>query len=292
MTTVAALLSESGHADAPLLLAHVLERDRSWLIAHGDDRPRECDAQRFRSLLQRRRDGVPVAYLIGSAGFYGRDFLVNQHVLVPRPETEHLVDEALGFITGAMRVLDVGTGCGAIACTIAAVTGATVDATDVSTAALEVAQANARRLRVADRCKFYIGDLARPVAGKRYDVIIANLPYIPSADLPRPPDPASFEPRLALDGGPDGLALYRKLMRDLADLVEPGGIVLLEAAPPTIEELTALLRTALPNFAISVGSDYAGLARYVKASSKRSSGPRTRTRASEATRSHGWRERR
>ncbi|HEY1867401.1 MAG TPA: peptide chain release factor N(5)-glutamine methyltransferase [Candidatus Cybelea sp.] len=258
-------MTSLARADAALILGHVLGRDRSWLVAHPDAQLSDEEAERFESLCARRREGTPVAYLIGTAGFYGREFLVDENVLVPRPETEHLIDEALAFIRPEMRVLDVGTGSGAIACTIAAQTRAHVDAVDLLPAAVEIAVKNARRLGVAERCKFYVGDLLDSVRRNRYDVVIANLPYIPTGDLPKPPDPASFEPQPALDGGPDGLSQYRRLMPGLPELINEGGMVLLECAPPTFQPLKALVQLALPNFVIEGGKDYSGLDRYVQA---------------------------
>ncbi len=280
MKTLSALLSgatsglaessPSARADATLLLANVLGRNRAWVVAHGDAVASGEEAARFETFCAQRRRGVPVAYLLGSTGFCGRAFLVNETVLVPRPETEHLVEEALRFIRGSMRALDVGSGCGAIACTIAAETCATVDATDTSAAAIEIARKNAERLGVADRCNFYRGDLAGPVRHNHYDVVVANLPYIPTAELPKPPEPASFEPREALDGGPDGLTLYRELLPQLPPLLNENALVLLESAPPTINQLMALVRSTFPNFAVEVGNDYAGLARYIRAEGRRS----------------------
>ena len=231
--------SESPRADALLLLERVLERPRAWIVAHGQDRSAAGDAAQFFDLCERRAAGRPLAYVLGSAGFYGREFVVDESVLVPRPETEHLVDDAIAFIKALPRdrapaVLDLGTGSGAIACTIAAETPARVDAVDISGAALEVARENARRLNVADRCRFLSGDLTAPVKSERYDVVVANLPYMPSGDIPNGPDPLSFEPRLALDGGPDGLTIYRRLLPALPEILNPRALVLLEAAPPTI----------------------------------------------------------
>jgi release factor glutamine methyltransferase len=279
--------SRSGRADALLLLAHVLGQPREWLVAHGEAPVCAEDERAFQRLCQRRAAGVPVAYLIGSAWFCGREFVVNENVLVPRPETEHLVEDALRFVRRPMQVLDAGTGCGAIACTIAAETPAVVDATDASSAAIEIATQNARRLGVADRCRFYPGDLAEPVRTQRYDVVIANLPYVPTKDLPKRPDPASFEPRAALDGGLDGLALYRRLLAQLPPLLKEDALILLEAAPPTIEDLAQMLRNSLPNFVVSVHSDYANLPRYVKASSPSSEGRHAGEAASESARSQG-----
>jgi release factor glutamine methyltransferase len=258
--------SASPRADALLLLGHALNREREWIVAHGDATPSREEVQAFERLSTRRSEGVPVAYLLGSAAFYGREFLVNASVLVPRPETEHLVAEAIAFIGNrAARVLDVGTGSGIIACTIAAETQATVHATDISPAAIGVAKRNAQRLGVADRCTFLAGDLTEPVKNERYDVVVANLPYIPSAQIPTKPDPIAYEPREALDGGPDGLTLYRGLLDTLPPLVNPNAMLLLEAAPPTIPGLRDLVRHSLPHFTIAVCNDYAGLARYIKA---------------------------
>jgi release factor glutamine methyltransferase len=263
--------SESARADVLLLLAHVLERTREWIVAHDDEMLSDERLARFCDSCERRSKGAPVAYLLGAAGFYGREFFVNESVLVPRPETEHLIDEVLRFIRGrsgaALRVLDVGTGCGAIACTIAAQTQAIVDGTDVSAAAVAIANENARHLDVAERCRFYHGDLAVPVAHKRYDVVVANLPYVPTSDLPTLPNPAAYEPRAALDGGPDGLTLYRRLLAHIPLLLKPDAMLLCEAAPATIEGLTSMVQTTLPRFAITVGHDYAGLTRFLRASS-------------------------
>ena len=225
---------------------------------------------RYLALCARRSTGMPLAYVLGQAGFYGRQFEVDESVLVPRPETEHLVDEALAFLRQRAlegresAVLDVGTGSGAIACTIAAQTQRAVDATDASPAALDVAARNARRLGVAPLCRFFRGDLLEPVASRRYDLIVANLPYLPTCDLPAPPDPVSFEPVAALDGGPDGLDCYRRLLQAAPAVLAAEGLLLLEAAPPTMPALEALVRTAFPGAAVEVGNDYAGLARCLR----------------------------
>jgi release factor glutamine methyltransferase len=264
--------SESARTDTLLLLARAVGRPREWIVAHPEALLPTEEARAFMALCERRRAGAPIAYLLGSVGFCGREFLVDESVLVPRPETEHLVEEAIEFIRERLHaldrvpnVLDVGTGCGAIACTIASETSATVDATDVSNKALTIAIQNARSLGVSERCRFHEGDLVDPVRGNRYDVVIANLPYIPRADLRQAPDPTAFEPRLALDGGLDGLALYRRLLSVIENLLNENALLLLEAAPPTIEALRILAQGALPDFTIWVGHDYADLARYIKA---------------------------
>jgi release factor glutamine methyltransferase len=266
--------SSSPRSDALLLLAHVLGRDREWIVAHGEAFLSKPQAEKFAALCDVRATGMPLAYILGFAGFYGREFAVNDKVLVPRPETEHLVDEALAFIKSRfdpnlpkrlVTVLDVGVGSGAIACTLAAEsTGVSVEGTDISSAALKVATHNARRLNVFARCNFHFGSFAEPVGERSFDLVIANLPYIPTADLPRPPDPASFEPREAFDGGPDGLDAYRKFLPGAPGLLRPGGIGLFEGAPPVMEGLAALVREAFAPLTPEVCNDYAGLARYVK----------------------------
>lgn len=260
--------SESARSDAQLLLAHVVRRERAWLIAHSEAPLSAEECEDFESLCRRRSAGVPVAYILGRAGFYGREFLVDENVLIPRPESEHLVEEAIAFLDARGTLLDVGIGCGAIACTIAVESGASVFGTDVSAGAIAIAGENARRLRVPGSCCFYQGDLTAPVRDRRFDAIVANLPYVPTADLPARPNPVAFEPREALDGGPDGLALYRRLLPQIPALVERNALILLEAAAPTIEGLARAVRTALPGYAVSIGRDYAGLPRYVKAVSQ------------------------
>jgi release factor glutamine methyltransferase len=256
--------SESPRSDAYLLLESVLGRKREWLLAHDEAEATDEEVRSFEACCDRRRLGEPVAYIIGTMYFYGREFVVNESVLLPRPETEHLIDEAIAFIRAPVRVLDVGAGCGAIACTIAAETKAIVDGTDISANALEVANENARRLGVGGRVSFYEGHLIEPVRNNRYDVVIANLPYIPTNDLPKLPDPASFEPREALDGGVDGLTLYEQLLPQLPPLVTGRSLILLECAPPTIGSLGRIARFAFPNAAVAEVTDYAGLGRYVK----------------------------
>ena len=214
--------------------------------------------------------GEPAAYLSGYAGFYRREFAVDARVLVPRPETEHLVEDALAFLqaAGLARVLDVGTGSGAIACTIACeMPGAEIEATDISSEALSVAEKNAERLGVAERCRFSLADIV-PAGAGNFDLIVANLPYIPTADVPQKPDPVGFEPRVATDGGPDGLDQYRKLLAAAPRLVRGGALILMEAAPPTMASLKALAESAFPEATVTVHRDYAGLDRYVRVATR------------------------
>jgi release factor glutamine methyltransferase len=266
--------SESPRTDAQLLLGHVIAKEKEWVLAHGEAFLSKAQAEKFDALCAERSLGTPIAYILGFTGFYGREFAVNDKVLVPRPETEHIVDEALLYIRERIgflmpkqfvTVLDVGVGSGAIAVTLAAESSqAFVEGTDISMAALKIAEFNAKRFNVAQRCKFIHGDLATPVLERQYDVVIANLPYIPSADLPMPPASAGFEPKGALDGGPDGLGQYRRFLPQAKRLVKPGGLLLLEAAPPVMDGLTVLVHAAFRMADIHLGEDYGGRLRYIR----------------------------
>ncbi|HTX58503.1 MAG TPA: peptide chain release factor N(5)-glutamine methyltransferase [Verrucomicrobiae bacterium] len=273
-TVSLATRSDSPRADAALLLAYVAGKPKEWIFAHGEAFLSKAQGDKFASLCELRAAGTPIAYILGFAGFYGRDFAVSDKVLIPRPETEHLVEEALAYAREragqllpkqVVTLLDVGVGSGAIACTIAAELAQTfVEGTDISADAIKVAEHNAKRLNVANRCKFLLGDLGTPVLDRSYDVVIANLPYVPSGDLPKKPEPAGFEPSEALDGGLDGLDAYRRFLPQAKRLVKAGGLVLLEAAPPTIERLMVLVSETFLLAEIALGEDYGGRLRYVK----------------------------
>jgi release factor glutamine methyltransferase len=261
-------IGDEAYADVRTLLAQVLQCPREWLFAHHEA-PLTAEQQRdFQRLCAHRAAGRPLAYVIGSAWFYGRAFVVNEHVLVPRPETEHLVDEAVTHLNaraGAVSALDVGTGSGAIACSIAAeVRSAIAVGTDISRDAIELARLNAGRFELTSRCSFEVGDLSAPVGSARFDVVVANLPYIPTADVPARPNAVGFEPRHAVDGGVDGLVHYRRFVPDATRLLRPGGMLLLEGAPPVMDGLRALASGAFPAAEVSIHKDYAARARYVR----------------------------
>jgi release factor glutamine methyltransferase len=269
-----ARVSESPRLDAQILLAHALGRDKTWLISQAQTFVSKPQTEKFWALVEKRATGMPVAYVTGVWGFYGREFEVTPDVLVPRPETEHLVDCALEYLNGRVNkdsiakqlfsVLDVGVGSGAIACSIAAEFAySVVEGTDTNEKAVKLAERNARRFNVHARCKFHLGDLASPVEGKKYDCVLANLPYIPSEDVPAAPDAVGFEPQSALDGGPDGLREYRRLLPQLPAILKTDALVLLEAAPGTIEGLRDLVAAQFPKAKIEIVKDYADLDRYV-----------------------------
>jgi release factor glutamine methyltransferase len=261
----------TGRLDAAFLLAHAGGVSRHEMIAHRERALPPDVAGRFAELVARRERGEPLAYVTGEAGFYGRMFAVDERVLVPRPETELLVEWAVRHLRAigaeAGSAADVGTGSGAIAITLASELPAlNVYASDVSQDALAVARRNAARNRVFQHVTFLHGDLEAPLrAYAPFDALLANLPYVPSAEVPAAPDPVSFEPRLATDGGGDGLALYRRLVPALPSLVKPRGIVVLEAAPVNARTLEALVSAALPSAGIETIRDYADLERFVVA---------------------------
>lgn len=211
--------------DAQLLLSRHLQRPRAWLIAHEDAELSPSDATAFEAAVARRAAGEPLAYLLGEREFHGLVLHVNPAVLVPRPETEHLVDWALELAPPGRRVADLGTGSGAIALALKhARPELELTATDASEDALAVARANAERLRLPVR--FLAGTWWTPLAGERFDLVVSNPPYIAGDD---PHLPAlTHEPRGALTPGGDGLADLRTLVAGAAAHLVPGGWLLLE----------------------------------------------------------------
>jgi release factor glutamine methyltransferase len=248
-------------------------RDAGWLLANDAALLAPDAARRFEAAVARRAAGEPVAYIVGCAAFYGRRFEVTKAVLVPRPETEELAERAIAFLRsrgGAEPAfLDAGTGSGALAITLACeLPAARGIATDVSPAALAVAERNAAALCVAGRLEFVEADLMESPAVTRaapFACIVANLPYVPTAELASPPDPTTFEPRLALDGGADGLALYRRLFVQAPALLSSGGALFAEAAPHTATLLATLAAQAFgPDALVRIHRDYGGRDRIVE----------------------------
>lgn len=224
----------SAALDAEVLLSHVTGLDRAALYSELDRPLRNDETAQFNNLASRRLSGEPVAYITGHKEFMGLDFFVSRAVLIPRPETEQLVETALKILPSSPVVIDVGAGSGAIAVSLAFYNReALVYATDRSGEALEVARRNAVRHGVSDRIFLYQGDLLQPLkvcleAG-RADLVAANLPYIAESDLPRlPGEVRMFEPQLALNGGADGLEHYRRLVPEAAAFLKRDGFLLME----------------------------------------------------------------
>lgn len=231
--------------DAEVLLGWVLSRERTWLYAHDRDGFPARLITKYRTLISQRVKRCPVQYLTGRQEFMGLDFAVNPTVLIPRPETEHLVEVALREIAGnqAPILIDVGTGSGAVAIALAYHRpGSRVYATDCSAAALQTALSNAARLGVAGSIVFRHGDLLEPLQREVFPgsvaVIVANLPYIPSEEIDSlQPEVEAFEPRLALDGGDDGLQLYRRLTKQAGEFLASGGALACEAGAGQADKL-------------------------------------------------------
>ncbi len=224
---------ESPQTEARTLLAHVLGVPAIEVIVRSSDEPTEAEKTRYRELIQKRVAGTPTAYLTGQREFFILPFAVSPAVLIPRPDTETLVVAALDLLKGRANpmALDLGTGSGCIAVSLAKRNQSlTVDAVDVSAEALAVARGNAERNGVAARVSFLEGDwLAAVPAGKRYDLVASNPPYIATAEIATlDAGVRDFEPKLALDGGPDGLAFYRRLAEGAANVLAPGGWLAVE----------------------------------------------------------------
>lgn len=212
---------------AEVLLAHALRRDRVYLIAHSDEELSELGWIHYGRYLHQRSDGVPTQYITRRQEFYGRDFLVTPDVLIPRPETEHVVTTALSKLKPGSRVVDVGTGSGAIAITLALELSATMFATDISMGALRVARRNAGMLSAG--VQFLQCDLLMPIANASLDCVVSNPPYVALSDsdgLQR--EVRDHEPHVALFAGDDGNTMYRRVIADAERVLRPDGLLVLE----------------------------------------------------------------
>jgi release factor glutamine methyltransferase len=280
METLRASGSETARLDAELLLGHVLQFGRAGLLAAPEAPVGADHAASFAALIERRTRGEPVAYIRGLKEFYGLVFAVDPRALIPRPETELAVDLALErlrrMLTGGARpigapqlsVWDVGTGSGAICVSLAVECrkrGYEPDvrfrATDASEAALGLAIENAVAHGVADMIEFAVADLVDVAEVAPTDLLLANLPYIPSAEIPALAVAASFEPLAALDGGPDGLGVIRRLIGQLEAAVTSDGAVLLEIGAGQASEVQRIVASALPGWDVAFHDDLAGIPR-------------------------------
>jgi release factor glutamine methyltransferase len=265
---LAANKSATPRLDAEVLLGYLLSVERTQLYVRWDDPLDAGNVQRFEGLVARRMAREPVAYLIGKRAFYDLDLYVTSDVLIPRPETEHLLEAALAWgqrqDARPLRVVDVGTGSGALAVALARHLGhAHVWGVDVSSDALRVAARNVRRYDLERRVSLLCGDLLRPF-GILLDLIVANLPYIIKGELDSlMPDVAAYEPRLALDGGADGLDLIRRLLPQVSERLAAPGALFLEIDHQQANGVAELVRRYLPEARITVLRDYAGLERVV-----------------------------
>ena len=268
---------------AEILLAHALHRDRTYLLTHPEHELSELEWIHYGRFLHERLKGQPTQYITRTQEFWGRDFHVEKGVLIPRPETEHVIEQALALLSLARamdpsdsqrvdavdrrlrtraRVLDIGTGSGILAVTLAVETKARVCATEISPDALRIARANAARLGA--HVDFVRCDLGAAFAAAAFDLVVSNPPYIASAEIDAlQREVREWEPRAALDGGPDGLAVFRRLIPDAARLLRPGGWLILEIGATQAESVSGLLGPGWRE--CSVTPDLAGLPRVVKA---------------------------
>lgn len=244
MTSLAQLLAESGlpPLEARMLLERVLEKPRAWLIAHAEEAPGPEVEQAFAALVERRLRGEPIAYILAKREFYGLEFQLTRAVLIPRPETELLVELALARIpeNAAARVLDLGTGSGAIAVALAkARPQARLTAVELDYAALSVARANAKQHAVSVR--FFCGDWFGALPGERFDLIVSNPPYVAAGDPHLGLGDVRFEPQRALLGGADGLDCIRAIVASALVHLLPGAWLLFEHGYDQAEACRALL---------------------------------------------------
>lgn len=233
----------NGRRDAELLLLRLLGRDRAWLLTHPDAVLAPEDLARYEGWVARRQRQEPVQYIVSEQEFWGLRLKVTPAVLIPRPETEHLVQAMLDRVSGdrAVRILDVGTGSGAIAVALAhSLPLAEVVAVDVSAAALEVARSNAEALGLGARIRWVESDLLAGVAGERFEVIVSNPPYVPQDEVLEP-QVRGFEPHTALFAGPDGLEIYRRLIPEAEQALVPGGWLMMEIGHGQREAVRELL---------------------------------------------------
>ncbi len=256
--------------EARLMMAEVLEVSRAWVIAHPEASLPPDRRQLFLDYSSRRAAHEPVAYLVGRREFYGIDFEVSPSVLIPRPETELLVDHAVAASARLQAAderrnlvaVDLGTGSGAVAVVLAMrQPRLRVIAVDRSADALDVAGANAAIHGVADRIEFRQGDLLQGI-DERIDLLVANLPYIPTAEIDHlMPDVRDYEPHEALDGGSDGMVLIRRTLEEAVDRMATAGVLLFEIGDGQGDSLIETARQLYPDATVQVFKDYAGFDR-------------------------------
>ncbi len=248
---------------AEVLLCHALHRERVYLYAHATDPLTEVAWIHYGRYLHERMQGKPTQYITGRQEFFGREFRVSPDVLIPRPETEHLVEAAMARLSPGDRVLDVGTGSGAIAVTLALETGARVFACDLSLPALKIAVANGARLSAP---VFWLAcDLASAIADYSLDMLVSNPPYVSSVDEPTMQlEVRAWEPHIALFAGPTGAEVYLRLIEQARRVLKPGGWLLLELGYNSLEPVRSMLSMlGVPD--MEVISDLAGFPRVLAA---------------------------
>lgn len=253
-------LTDTPGLDAQVLMAYVCNKDRTWVLAHPEYEISAEETLRMADVLAQIYAGIPLPYVIGEWEFYQLPFKITPNVLIPRPETELLVEYALNWLRAhpeSRRVAEAGTGSGCISVSIAVnLPGVHITATDISPEAVAVAEKNAEMHQVSDRVHLHVNDLLAGIPGP-FDLICANLPYIPSASLRKLPV-YMREPTLALDGGKDGLSVIGQLLEQASHKLAPGGLMLLEIEAGHPEEAKALAARFFPEAKIRTKLDLAG----------------------------------
>ena len=264
--------NEEAHLEAEVLLMHVLQVDRVQLYTELREELSLIQTEKYHKLVQRRLLHEPLFYIIEHREFYGCEFYVDHRVLIPRPETELVVQTSLQFLKEHFidqyqlcSIADIGTGSGIIAISLAlSRPGVVVYATDISAEALEVAVQNRQRHGVVNRVHFMLGDMLEPLS-QPVNLIVANLPYIPDVDFAAlPPEIKLYEPAIALMGGKDGLDHIRRLLSQVEGKLRDDGAIILEIGKGQAHRVVALAREQLPHARIDIITDYAGIERVVK----------------------------
>lgn len=263
---------ENPRLDAEVLLVHLLKKERIYLYVHFDEPLEMRELAAFRALVRKRAAHIPVALILGEKEFMGLRLSVTEATLVPRPDTEILVQAAIDRLKARQEekgapthFADIGTGTGAVALAVLHyLAKSTAETVDISSAACEVAQRNAAALALTDRITFHTGDLLAPLAGKTFDAILSNPPYIPDADIASlAPEVQRFEPHAALSGGADGLDFYRRLTKDAPAMLEAGGFMALEVGIHQAKAVVALMKVNPRIGRTEILRDYAGVERVV-----------------------------
>lgn len=252
--------------DAEVLLSHILGQDRIYLYVNYQQPLEPAELAEFREAVKQRAKRVPVAYITGHKEFMGLDFAVNAAVLIPRPDTEILVETALARLRDkpSPLIADIGVGSGAIAVSLlAGLPAARAAGVDMSAQALAVARDNAARLGVADRLDLRQGDLFAPLAGQAFDAVVSNPPYIPEPELAALEPELGYEPRAALAGGRDGLDFYRRIIAVAAQYLKPDGFAALEVGAGQAGAVAGMAAPASGLRAAGCVRDYAGIERVV-----------------------------
>lgn len=258
-------VSDTPNLDAQTLLAHCSGKSRAWILAHPEECLTEIVVSSWLRDIEKLKTGVPLPYVLGHWQFYGQDFTLTADTLIPRPETELLIEEAVGWLDfqpGHRLAADIGTGSGCIAVSLSMVKpDLSVIATDISYPALKVARRNSSLHNVFERVHFLQTDLFPPIA-HRFDLICANLPYIPTETLPTL-KVSHREPKLALDGGANGLEIIGRFLKEAPYHINPGGTLLIEIDHSQGFEVQSLAQNIFPRAEISLKHDLSGLDRLV-----------------------------